>query len=99
MPATIDVLPSIVNAVDGRAEILLDSGVRRGTDVLKALALGAKAVLIGRPYAWGLAAGGEAGVKLAIDMLRDEFRNALLTCGCASVADVDKSLIHLPHGG
>jgi 4-hydroxymandelate oxidase len=93
VPASIDQLPSIVAAVNGRAEILLDSGVRRGTDVLKALALGAKAVLIGRPYAWALAADGEAGVKRVLDLLREELVSAMLAAGCPTVASIDRSLL------
>lgn len=93
MPATIDVLAQIAETVAGRAELYLDSGIRRGTDVLKALALGARAVLIGRPYVWGLAVGGEAGVDKVLKILRDELENAMLACGCATVADVDASLI------
>lgn len=93
MPATIDVLPSIVEAVNGKAEIYLDGGVRRGTDVLKALALGARAVLIGRPYAWALAADGEAGVSRVIELFRQEIENAMISTGCAKLSDVDASLI------
>ena len=93
MPATIDVLPNIVEAVDGRAEVFMDGGVRRGTDVLKALALGAKSVLIGRPYAWALAADGEAGVAKVIDLFREELQNSMIATGCARVSDIDASLI------
>jgi isopentenyl diphosphate isomerase/L-lactate dehydrogenase-like FMN-dependent dehydrogenase len=93
MPATIEVLPDVVEAVGGKAEVFLDSGVRRGTDVLKALALGARAVLIGRPYIWGLAAGGEEGVRKVIELLREELVNALVSTGCASVANVPRSVI------
>lgn len=93
MPATIDALPAIAEAVDGRVDILMDGGIRRGTDVLKALALGAKAVLIGRPHAWGLAASGEAGVKRVLDLLKEELQNAMVTSGCATVAEIDKSLL------
>ncbi len=93
MPATIDVLPEIVKAVGNRAEVYMDSGIRRGTDILKALALGARAVLVGRPYAWGLAAGGEAGVRKALELLRDELTNAMLTTGCASLADIDHAIL------
>jgi 4-hydroxymandelate oxidase len=92
-PASIDVLRDIVAAVDGRLEVLLDSGVRRGTDVLRALALGAKAVLIGRPYAWALAAEGEKGVSRALEMLREEFDNAMALAGCSRVSEIDASLI------
>jgi 4-hydroxymandelate oxidase len=85
VPATIEALPGIVEAVQGRVPVLLDGGIRRGTDVLKALALGAKAVLIGRPYAWGLAVGGAAGVAEVVRILRDEFRTAMALCGTCSL--------------
>ena len=94
MPASIDVLEDIATAVNGRTEILRDSGVRRGTDVLKAIALGAKAVLIGRPYAWGLAAGGQAGVELVLEMLRAELENAMIATGCANVDEITASLLN-----
>lgn len=93
VPASIDQLPQIVAAVNGRAEVLLDSGVRRGTDVLKALALGARAVLIGRPYAWALAAEGEAGVAKILELLREEMVSAMLACGCPNVASINRSLL------
>lgn len=93
MPATIDMLPRVAEAVAGKAEIYMDGGVRRGTDVLKALALGARAVLIGRPYAWGLAADGEAGVRKVLELLREELVNAMITTGCARVDDVRRSLV------
>jgi 4-hydroxymandelate oxidase len=73
--------------------VLLDGGVRRGTDVVKALALGAHAVLIGRPYAWALAVEGEAGVRRVLAMLREELGNALAQLGRASVRDVDRSVV------
>ena len=77
VPASIQVLPEVVAAVNGQIEVLMDGGVRRGSDVIKALCLGARAVLVGRAYAYGLAAGGPAGVTRAIDMLRGEMeRNA-----------------------
>jgi 4-hydroxymandelate oxidase len=85
LPATIEALPGIVEAVQGRIPVLLDGGVRRGTDVLKALALGAKAVLIGRPYTWGLAVGGAAGVAEVVRILVDEFRAAMALCGTCSL--------------
>ncbi|MFQ5703982.1 MAG: alpha-hydroxy acid oxidase [Gemmatimonadales bacterium] len=88
VPATIEVLEEVVRAVGGRAEVLLDGGVRRGTDVLKALALGARAVLIGRPYVWGLAADGEAGVTRVLELLRDEVELAMALLGCPAVADI-----------
>ncbi|NQV28216.1 MAG: alpha-hydroxy-acid oxidizing protein [Rhodopirellula sp.] len=93
MPAAIDRLKEVVDAADGRLEVLFDSGVRRGGDVLKALAMGAKAVLIGRPQAWSLAAGGETGVKLALEILRDELTNAMISSGCATVDDISPSLL------
>lgn len=93
MPASIEMLPEVVAAVGGRAEIYLDSGVRRGTDVLIALALGARAVLIGRPYAWALAADGESGVRQVLRLLRDEFLNAMVATGCRRVADIRSSLV------
>ncbi len=93
VPASIDQLPQIVAAVNGKAEVLLDSGIRRGTDVLKALALGAKAVLIGRPYAWALAADGEAGVSKILELLREELVSAMLASGCPNVASIDRSLL------
>ncbi|MBV8727667.1 MAG: alpha-hydroxy-acid oxidizing protein, partial [Candidatus Eremiobacteraeota bacterium] len=93
VPATIEVLEEIVDAVDGRAEVLLDGGVRRGTDVLKALALGARAVMIGRPMLWGLAAAGEDGVADVLRMFRDEFRLALALVGCRSPDEVSRALV------
>ncbi|MBI1730407.1 alpha-hydroxy-acid oxidizing protein [Candidatus Acetothermia bacterium] len=92
-PATIEVLPDIVDVVSDRTEVLVDGGIRRGTDVLKALALGAKAVLIGRPYVWGLAVDGEAGVKRVLGMLRDEFELAMTLAGATSVAEIDANLV------
>ena len=93
---TIEVLPEIVAAVGGRAEVLLDSGVRRGSDVVKAIALGAKAVMIGRPILWGLAAGGQAGVERALEILRTEIDLCLTLTGRASIRDLDASLIEPP---
>ncbi|KAJ8288727.1 hypothetical protein COCON_G00013860 [Conger conger] len=81
VPATIDALPEIVEAVEGRVEVFLDGGVRRGTDVLKALALGARAVFVGRPILWGLACGGDTGVSKILQMLREELRLALALAG------------------
>jgi L-lactate dehydrogenase (cytochrome) len=90
-PAAIDVLPEIVAAVGGEMEVLLDGGVRRGSDVLKALALGAKAVLIGRSYVWGLALGGQDGVSHMLEMLRAEMKCSLQLMGCSSIHDLDRS--------
>ena len=91
VPATLDALEEVVDAVGGRAEVLLDGGVRRGTDALKALALGAQAVLIGRAMVWGLAARGEEGVADVLRLLRDEVELGLALLGCASPADVTRA--------
>jgi isopentenyl diphosphate isomerase/L-lactate dehydrogenase-like FMN-dependent dehydrogenase len=82
--ASADALPEVVEAVDGRGTVLVDGGIRRGTDVAIALALGADAVLVGRPVLWGLAVGGEAGARRVLDLLRDELELALALCGCAA---------------
>ncbi|UCG76506.1 MAG: alpha-hydroxy-acid oxidizing protein [Gemmatimonadota bacterium] len=91
--ATIDALPAVAEAVDGRIPVLVDGGVRRGTDVVKALALGARAVLVGRPVLWGLAVNGEEGVAQVLDILRKEFDVALGLCGCRSCAELDRDLL------
>jgi (S)-2-hydroxy-acid oxidase len=91
VPATIDVLEEIVDAVEGRAEVYLDGGVRRGTDVMIALALGATAVFIGRPYLYALAAAGEAGVARALEIVAAEVTNAMTLLGVRSVADVTRA--------
>ena len=93
VPATIDVLPDIVDAVQGRLEVLVDSGFRRGSDVVAALALGAKAVLVGRAYLYGLAAAGEAGVRHCIDILASELRMTMALCGATSVKELDRHLL------
>lgn len=90
-PATLTALPRIVDAVDGRAEVLLDSGIRRGSDVLKALSLGARAVLVGRLPAWGLAAAGTEGVERVLEILETEMVRTMRLMGCRSVADLDHS--------
>ena len=90
---SVEALPEIVEAVDGRLEVFLDGGVRRGTDVLKALALGARAVLVGRPLLWGLAVDGEAGVRRILDMLRLELENAMAIAGCPSIAEITPALV------
>ena len=77
----IDALSEVASAVENRVEVFMDGGVRQGTDVLKALALGARAVFIGRPVLWGLAYNGEEGVVSALEMLREEFRNAMMLSG------------------
>jgi isopentenyl diphosphate isomerase/L-lactate dehydrogenase-like FMN-dependent dehydrogenase len=89
--ASLDVLEEVVEAVNGRAEVLLDGGVRRGTDVLKALALGARALLIGRAMLWGLAVAGEEGVSNVLQMFRSEIELGLALLGCASPADISRA--------
>jgi 4-hydroxymandelate oxidase len=93
LPATISALPAIAKVVDGRVPLLLDGGIRRGTDVLKALALGASAVMIGRPYVYALAAAGAAGVAHVLHILRSELEAAMVLCGCRKLTDIDSSLI------
>jgi isopentenyl diphosphate isomerase/L-lactate dehydrogenase-like FMN-dependent dehydrogenase len=93
--ATIEALPEIVERVGSRFEILLDGGIRRGTDVLKALALGAKAVLIARPYLWGLAASGEEGVRGVLDMLRDEIDSAMAQLGRPDIKSINATMVDL----
>jgi 4-hydroxymandelate oxidase len=93
VPATIDALPHVVDAVAGRIPVMLDSGIRRGTDVLMALALGAKAVFIGRPYVYGLAVGGARGVERVILILRDELERAMALTGRRSIAEIDASVL------
>ena len=89
--SSLDALEEVVDATDGRAEVLLDGGVRRGTDVLKALALGARAVLIGRAMVWGLAVAGEEGVRDVLHLLQREVELGLALLGCASPADVSRA--------
>ena len=94
--ATADALPQIAAAVGRDAEVLVDGGIRRGTDIVKAIALGASAVLVGRPVLWGLATGGAGGVRAVLDGLRDELARALALCGTPSVADVTPDLVVTP---
>ncbi len=93
---TMEALPSVVEAVQGSVPVLVDGGIRRGTDVLKALALGAKAVLIGRPYVWGLAAFGQVGVQRVIELLRAELVLSMGLAGKPTLASIDRSLVRLP---
>jgi len=95
-PASLDVLPEVVAAVNGRAEVLLDGGIRRGSDIIKALCLGARAVLIGRAYVYGLAAAGEAGITRAIEILRDDLERTLKLLGCQSTVELDRSYVDAP---
>jgi 4-hydroxymandelate oxidase len=92
LPA-IEALPDVVEAVNGRAEVLVDGGVRRGTDVLKAIALGARAVLVGRPVIWGLAVGGEEGVLDVLRLLRDELDLAMALAGARTVGEITRDLV------
>ncbi len=95
MASTLDVLPAIVDAVGGRAPILIDGGFRRGSDVLKAIALGARAVVVTRPVLWGLAAYGAPGVQQAIELLQSEMARAMAMCGRPNIASLDKTLVRL----
>jgi 4-hydroxymandelate oxidase len=97
LPPTIEVLPEIIAAVAGRVPVLVDGGIRRGTDVLKALGMGAAAVLIGRPPIYGLAVGGAAGVTHVINILRTELESAMALTGRTSIAEIDGSVIWQPH--
>jgi isopentenyl diphosphate isomerase/L-lactate dehydrogenase-like FMN-dependent dehydrogenase len=92
---TLRILPEVVEAVKGKAEVLLDGGIRRGSDIVKALCLGARAVLLGRAYAYGLAAGGEPGVARAIEILRSDVIRTLRLLGCPSVAELNRSYLDL----
>jgi 4-hydroxymandelate oxidase len=99
LPATIDVLPEIAQRVSGRVPILLDGGIRRGTDVLKALALGAQAVLVGRPSLYGLAMGGASGVEAVLNILRNELEMAMALTGRPTISSIDPSSIYIPKRG
>ena len=96
--ATIEALPEIVDAVEGRVEVFVDGGIRRGTDVVKALALGARAAMVGRPVLWGLASDGEKGARHVLELLREELELALLLCGCPTPADVTPAHISANSG-
>ena len=94
--ATLRALPEVVAAVNGQCEVLLDGGIRRGTDVVKALCLGARAVLVGRAYAYGLGAGGGAGVARAIDILRADIVRAMKLLGCPAISALDGIYVTYP---
>jgi len=96
VPSSLRALPEVVEAVKDRIEVWMDGGIRRGTDIAKALCMGARAVLCGRAYAYGLAAGGEAGVDRAIEILRTDLDRTLRLLGCASVAELDRSYVNVP---
>ncbi len=95
-PATLRALPEVVAAVNGQAEVLMDGGIRRGSDIVKAICLGARAVLIGRAYAYGLAAAGHAGVSRALEILRNDVERTLRLIGCPSVGALDASYVNTP---
>jgi L-lactate dehydrogenase (cytochrome) len=99
LPPSLQQLPEVVNAVRGQAEVLLDGGIRRGSDVIKAICLGARAVLVGRAYAYGLAAAGTDGVARALDILRADLERTLRLLGCPSITALDRSFIDLPVDG
>jgi L-lactate dehydrogenase (cytochrome) len=96
VPASLRVLPEIVAAVNGRVEVLMDGGIRRGADIIKAICLGARAVLCGRAYAYGLAAAGQQGVSRAIQILRTDVERTLKLLGCPAVAMLDRSYVDVP---
>ena len=94
--SSIETLPEIAEVVHGRSELYLDSGIRRGADVLRALALGARAVLIGRPVFWGLAVDGDSGVQMVLELLRQEFARAMAYCGATDIDGINRSHVALP---
>ena len=96
-PASLEALPAVVDAVDGKIPVLMDGGVRRGADVVKALALGAAACLVGRPQLWGLAVAGEAGVAHMLEIYRREIDRVLGLCGITCMADIDRNLLFNQH--
>jgi L-lactate dehydrogenase (cytochrome) len=93
VPASLRALPQVLDAVDGRIDVLVDGGVRRGSDIVKALCLGARGVLVGRSYIWGLAAAGGPGVDRAIEILRADIIRTMRLLGCASVSQLDRSYL------
>ena len=94
---TLRALPEVVAASNGQIEILMDGGIRRGSDVVKAICLGARAVLVGRAYAYGLGAAGKTGVRRAVEILRTDVARTLKLLGCASIAELNRSYVELPH--
>ena len=96
--STIEALPEVVEAINGRAPIIVDGGIRRGTDVLKAIAFGASAVYVGRPVLWGLALDGKEGVEMVLDLINEEFENAMTLAGASSLEEVTRDLIFQSRG-
>ena len=96
VPPAIELLPAVADELGGRVPLVVDGGVRRGTDIVKAIALGAAAVAVGRPVLWGLAVGGETGVAQVLGALQSEFERALTLCGCGSVSDISRDLVRFP---
>ena len=96
VPASLRALPEVVTAVNGRVEVLMDGGIRRGSDIVKAICLGARAVLCGRAYAYGLAAAGEAGVTRALEILRADLERTLRLLGCTSISALDRTYVNVP---
>ena len=96
VPASLRALPEVVAAVNGQVEVLMDGGIRRGSDIVKAICLGAGAVLCGRAYAYGLGAAGEVGVTRALEILRVDLERTLKLLGCPSVAALDRSYVNVP---
>jgi len=94
--STLRALPEAVKAAGGRAEVLMDGGIRRGADIAKALCLGAKGVLIGRAYAYGMAAAGQSGVARALEILREDFERTLRLLGCPSASELDPTYVSIP---
>jgi L-lactate dehydrogenase (cytochrome) len=95
-PASLQALPEVVAAARGRAEVLMDGGIRRGSDIVKAICLGARAVLVGRAFCYGLAAAGEAGVARALEILRADLERTLRLLGCPSIAALDRTYVDAP---
>jgi len=89
-------LPEVLNAVNGQIEVLMDGGIRRGSDIIKALCMGARAILVGRAYAYGLAAAGAHGVARAISILHADLERTMRLLGCGSISDLDRSYIEIP---
>lgn len=98
VPGAIEVLPEVIDAVNGRAEVILDGGVRRGSDAVKAIALGARACMVGRPYLYGLAANGERGVDQVLSLLRADIERTLTLLGCTTLAALDRSFVRVERG-